>query len=238
MDLHVDIIPVIKSITPDQILDEYSDRFEGIGKLKDLHLHIHADESKAPVAQPHRRIPFHMRKKVEAELERIKQRDIIEKIDGPTPWVSPIIVAPKPKKPEEIRICVDMSQVNTAINRERHITPTIDDAILDLNGSRVFSKLDLNSGYHQVEFAPESRNLTTFTTHVGLRRYRRLIFGISCAAEKFQAFIRDCLEYLEGARNISDDIIVFAKTQEEHERSLKNVLQRLLKKNITLNKSK
>lgn len=82
-------------------------------------------------------------------MERLEQLDIIEKIDGPTPWVSPIVVAPKPKKPEEIRICVDMRQVNTAIKRERHITPTIDDVMLDLNGSRVFSKLDLNSGYHQ-----------------------------------------------------------------------------------------
>lgn len=90
----------------------------------------------------------------------------------------------------------------------------------------------------KLELAPESRNLTTFTTHVGLRRYKRLIFGISCAAIKFQAIIRDCIEGLEGARNISDDIIVFAKTQEEHDRRLKNVLQRLREKNITLNKSK
>lgn len=65
-----------------------------------------------------------------------------------------------------------------------------------------------------------------------------MIFGIRCAAEKFQAIIRDCLEGLEGARNISDDIIVFAKTQEEHDRRLMNVLQRLREKNITLNKSK
>lgn len=106
----LDIIPVIKSVTSDQILDEYSDRFEGIGKIKDLQLHMHADESKAPIAQPHRRILFHMRKTVKAELERLDQLDIIEKIDGPTPWVSPIVVAPKPKKPEEIRICVDIMQ--------------------------------------------------------------------------------------------------------------------------------
>lgn len=63
----LDIIPVIKSITSDQILDEYLDRFEAIGKIKDLQLHILENESKAPVAQPHRRIPFHMRKEVEAE---------------------------------------------------------------------------------------------------------------------------------------------------------------------------
>lgn len=56
------------------------------------------------------------------------------------------------------------------------------------------------------------------------------------AAENFQAIIRDCLEGLKGARNISDDITVFAKTQEEHDLRLMNVPQRLRKKNITLNK--
>ena len=80
---------------------------------------------------------------MEAKLERLEQLDIIEKIEGPTPFVSTIVVAPKPKKPETIRICVDMRQVNIAVKRERHITPTIDDIILDLNGSRIFSKLDI-----------------------------------------------------------------------------------------------
>lgn len=142
----LDAIPVIHLVTPsktEQIIDGFSDRFEGIGKIKDLQLQIHVDDSKAPVAQPQRRIPFHLRKKVEAELERLEQLDIIEKIEGPTPCVSTIVVAPKPKKPETIRICVDMRQVNIAVKRERHITPTIDDIILDLNGSRIFSKLDI-----------------------------------------------------------------------------------------------
>ena len=89
-----------------------------------------------------------------------------------------------------------------------------------------------------MELAPESRNITTFTTHAGLRRYKCLIFGISCAREKFQTIIRDCLEGLENTRNIIDYINVFAKTQEEHDQKLKKVLQRLWEKNITLNKSK
>ena len=89
-----------------------------------------------------------------------------------------------------------------------------------------------------MELTPYLRNrMSTFTTHVGLR-YKRLIFGISCAAEKFQTIIRDCLEGLEGTRNISDDIIVFAKTQDEHDQRIKKVLQKLREKNITLNESK
>lgn len=173
---------------------------------------IHVDENVKPVIQPHRRIPFHIRKQVEAELDRLKKLDIIEKVDGPTPWVSPIAVAPKPKNPNEIRLCVDMREPNKAILRSRHITPTLDDMILDLNGSKVFSKMDLRNGYHQLELISEdSRNITTFTTHVGLRRYKPMSFGVSSAAEIFQNTLSNALEGLDGVRNISDDIIVFGR---------------------------
>ena len=162
---------------------------ENYGKLRDHQVHLHIDDTVSLAAQPHRRIPFHIRKKVEVELKELGRQDIIEHVDGPTPWVSPVVVAPKPKNPKKIRICVDMRESNTAVKRERHITPT-DDIIHPLNGSVLFSKLDLNKGYHQLEVTPESRYVTTFSTHVGLRRYKRLSFGISSAAEVFQEAIR------------------------------------------------
>ena len=89
-----------------------------------------------------------MRSKVEKKIKELEEADIIEKVDGPTPWVSPIVIVPKSKDPEDIRLCVDMREVNKAIQRERHITPTIDDIITQLNGSKWFSKIDMNQGYH------------------------------------------------------------------------------------------
>ncbi|CAB4026689.1 Hypothetical predicted protein, partial [Paramuricea clavata] len=168
--------------------------FNGVGKLTDHKVKLHIDESIPPVAQTHRQIPFHLRKQVEKKLEEMEKDDIIEKTEGPTPWVSPIVVVPKPKSPNDVRICVDMRAVNKAIQRERHITPTIDDVIADLNDAKVFSKLDLNQGYHQLELSEESRYVTTFSTHVGLRRYKRLNFGVTSAAEIFQNTIRETLE--------------------------------------------
>ena len=70
---------------------------------------------------------------------------------------------------------VDMRLPNKAIERERHITPTLDDVISELNGAQVFSKLDLNNGYHQLMLNQDSRFITTFTTHMGLRRYKDLV---------------------------------------------------------------
>lgn len=193
-----------------ELVTEYADLFRGVGKLKDFQVKLHIDNAVQPVAQPHRRVPFHVRQQLEDQLKHDEELDIIEMTEGATPWVSPVVVVPKPKSETgQKRVCVDMRQANTAIKRERHITPTINELISDLNGATVFSKLDLNQGYNQLELAPESRYITTFSTHVGLRRYKRLNFGISCAAEIFQNAIRETLSGLTGAINISDDILVY-----------------------------
>ena len=75
---------------------------------------------------------------------------------GPTEWVSRIITPPKPKSPGEIRLCVDMREANKAILRTRHVTPTIDELISDLNGAAAFNKIYLRSGYHQLVLQPPS----------------------------------------------------------------------------------
>ena len=90
------------------------------------------------------------------------------------------------KNPDEIRLCVDMREANAAIKRTRHVTPTIEELITDLSGAKVFSKIDLRSGYHQLMLKQECRYITTFSTHVGLYSYERLNFGINSAAEVFQ----------------------------------------------------
>ena len=207
-----------------------------IGTYKGGVIKLHIDESVKPTAQPHRRIPFHMRKKVEKELQRLMDSDVIEKVtDGPTPWVSPIVVAPKPKTPENIRICVDMRLPNKVIKRERHITPTFDDVIADLSGAQYFSKLDLRSGYHQILLHTDSRHITTFSTHAGLYRYKRLNFGINSAAEILQETVRESLRGSPGVVNISDDILVKGDTIAEHDANLLAAILRLKENGFTVN---
>ena len=152
--------------------------------------------------------------------------------------MSPIVVVPKPKKPEEIRICVDMRAPNKAIKRTRHVMPTIDDIIVQLNQAKVFSKLDLNSGYHQLVLHEDSRNISTFATHVGLRRYKRLNFGVTSAAEIFQNHIAELLSDIPNCMNISDDILIFGKSQKEHDLALQKVFELLREKQLTLNRAK
>ena len=217
---------------------KYPHLFEGIGKLKDYKVKIHIDEPIPPVAQKHRRVQFNKRNQVKEEIQKLLDQDIIEKINGePTPWVSPIVAVPK-KGTDAVRICVDMREANKAILRERHQMPTIEELKTDLNGAKVFSKIDLTSGYHQLELEESSRPITTFSTNVGLFRYKRLNFGISSAPEIFQETIRNVLHDIPNARNISDDIIVFGATQEDHDKALDAVFKKLNDKGLTVNKKK
>ena len=73
-----------------------------------------------------------------------------------------------PKTNGEVRLCVDMRQANCIVEREQYPIPTIDEVLQDMNNSKVFSKLDLRWGYHQLELSEESREITIFITRKGL----------------------------------------------------------------------
>ena len=207
----------------------------GMGVNKGEPFRIHIDESVRPVAQPHPRIPFHVRRQVEDKLRQLESEDIIERAEGLTVWVSPIVVVPKPSKPNEIRIYVDMRSLNQAFIRERHVIPTIDDVVSDLNGCKVFSKIDLNQGYHQIPIHSDSRQFTTFSTQVGLFRYKRLKFGLSCSAEVFQKNVSDTLNGIPCVKNISDDIYVGGANKDTHDYHLNQVFHRLHENGLTIN---
>ena len=219
------------------IKTNYPDVFQGVGKLKDFELKLHVKETVEPVAQHVRRLPFGLRKKVEEKLQELLDNEIIEEVPSrPTGWASPLVAVLKPSG--DVRICVDMRRANQAIERERHPIPTVEEVLLSLNQSSVYSKLDLKWGFHQIQLAEESREITTFVTHLGLFRYRRLMFGIASAPEKYQQIIRDILRGCNGVANIADDIIVHGRDLKEHDQNLFKVLDRLRECGLTLNGDK
>ena len=119
-----------------------------------------------------------------------------------------------------------MRRANEAIVRERHPIPTVDEVLQDMTQSSVFSKLDLKWGYHQLELSEESRDIITFSTHAGLYRYKRLMFGVTSAPEIYQHAIQKALHGCKGVRNISDDIILNDKNDQQHDERLKKLLVR------------
>ncbi|KAK9681295.1 hypothetical protein QE152_g38427 [Popillia japonica] len=80
--------------------NNYPRLFKGVGNLTDYEVNLHVDEQVKPITQTHRRVPFSIRNKIEDEIKRLKEADIIEEATGPTTWVSPIVIVPNDlKKP-------------------------------------------------------------------------------------------------------------------------------------------
>ena len=96
----------------ESIADRFPKVFSGVGKLSGYQLHI--DRKVTPIAQKPRRLPYPLNKKVQQKIEDLLDLDIIEKMSGPTTWVSPAVFVSKPNK-DEVRICIDMMRANEAI---------------------------------------------------------------------------------------------------------------------------
>lgn len=189
---HLEVVEKFAKKYPELFADK-------IGRLKNFEVKLHINTDIKPVQQKLRYVPFHLRDAVEKEIQSMLEQDIIEPVNGPTPWVSPIVVVPKPNK--KIRICTDAREANKAIIRERHSSPTIEDLIVALNEAMWISKFDLRSGYHQLLLDRSCRYITAFATHLGIFQYKRLNFGISSASEIFQKVIEQVLTGLPGVKH-------------------------------------
>ena len=188
-----------------------------------------------PVQQKLRRLPLTVRSKVSQKLEELESQGVIEKIDT-SEWVSPIVVSYKSNG--DVRLCVDLREVNKAVIPDVYPIPPIQELLCELHDAKVFSQLDMESAYHQLELHPNSRDLTAFITHDGLYRYKRVCFGLSSAPSAFQKTMSSILCGLDGVQCYLDDVVVYGKTQEEHDRNLKAVYERLQKHNVQLNRKK
>lgn len=131
-----------------------------------------------------------------------------------------------------------MRRANGAILRENHPLPTMDQLLPKMRNAKYFTKLDIKDAFHQVELHPDSRQITTFITSKGLYRYKRLMFGISCAPEIFQKVLERMLLGCDGVLNFIDDILVYGKDLEEHDRRLEKVMQVLKENNVVLRDDK
>lgn len=227
----------ILHVSLDEIEDRYHNVFGDDGRMKGDPVEIKIDADAEPYhVSAARRVPYPLLNKVKAELERMEAAGIIEKITEPTPWCSPLVVTMK--KNNQVRLCIDLRQLNRVVKRERYILPTIDDIMARLAGMKVFSKLDATGGYHQMPLNQNSTKLTTFITPHGRFCFKRMPFGISSASEIFQRKLQEFLGDIKGVAHYQDDIIVAGETIKEHDRRLQEVLQKLQDAGVKLNKQK
>lgn len=170
-----------------------------VGLVKGFAHHVKRKPGVPPVAAKLRRLPLALREQVSAELRRLEQCGIIESVDA-SEWISPIVVVRK--QDGRIRLCVDLREVNKAIIVDGFPLPHTEELLHQLAGATHFSKIDLASAYHQLELTPESRDLTTFVTHEGLFRFRRVCFGLASAPATFQKMMTALLKGCKGATSM------------------------------------
>ena len=219
-----------------EIIAAYPKVFNGLGNLGEPY-EISLMEDAVPFAlSTPRRIPLALRGQIKTELDKMEAQGVISKVSGPTSWCAGMVVVPK--KTGQIRICVDLKPLNQSVKRELYPLPRVDEALAQLTGATVFSKLDANSGFWQIPLAESSRALTTFLTPFGRYQFNKLPFGITSAPEHFQRRMLEVLSGLEGVVCLIDDVLVHAKNKEEHDSRLKAVLERLENRGVTLNTAK
>lgn len=204
--------------------------------MKGIVAQIPIDKQAKPVALPLRKTPIALEEPIKEKIDDLLAKGIIEKSTKFSAWQSPLVFSTKPDG--SVRICVDMRCVNQAILRQPQPFPTIDHLAVRLQGTSLFSRLDIAEAFHQVELDEESRDLTTFITPQGTFRYTRLMFGLSNAPELFQRIMQFILRGLEGVLVYLDDIIVYGPNKEEHDRRLRLVLNRLDYYKVRLNVEK
>lgn len=221
--------------TLQSIATEYSDIFTGLGMYPEKYT-IRLKDDAQPVIQPPRRVPQSLHKSLKKKLDDMTQKKVIEPVDQPTDWVNNLVIAEK--KDGSLRLCLDPKQLNENIRREHFQIPTFEEVTTQLGGKRFFTILDQKDSYWQVQLDEESAKLCTFGTPFGRYKFLRMPFGIASASEVLQRMAYKSFGDIDNVHVIYDDMLIAATTEEEHDRTLKKVLERARQQNVKFNMKK
>ena len=224
--------------TNTDFVSEYPNVFSTthLGTLPGPEVHLTVCSDATPVVRPARTVPESLKDAVKAKLESLKEKGVIEEVDGPTDWVSQMSVAQK--KSGDVRICIDPRPLNTALKREHYTLPVLDDILPSLTKATAFSICDLKDGYLHCPLDDDSSLLTTFATPWGRFKWTRLPFGLKVSSEIFQKRLNQALDGLDGVSCVADDIIIWGNDAEEHDRRLHCLLKRCQDLGVVLNADK
>ena len=166
---------------------------------------------------------------VKKEIEILDRAGIIDK--SISAWASPVVIVPKKSKPGEPpkrRMCVDFRRLNGKLPEVEKMTggkgcislvplPKIDELYARLQGYKIFSTLDLRSGYYHIGLSESAKPKTAFViSGIGKYQFNRVPFGLAQVSAYFQTLINKVLDNIDFAMGYLDDIIIFSRSEEEH----------------------
>jgi len=159
---------------------------------------------------------------LKGELAKIIEKHLIE--PSHSEWSSPIVIVPKGNG--KYRLCIDYRKVNDVTEKDSYPIPNITEIFDSLDGAKIFTTLDLYSGYHQILMDEESIEVTSFTTKFGNYQFKVMPFGLTGAPATFQREMNQILFPLIGkcVYNFIDDVLIYSKTVEDHLEHIQQVL--------------
>ena len=189
-----------------------------------------------PVASTFRRIPPSQYQEVKEHIQLVLDRNITQK--SSSPYAAPVVVVRK--KNNDVRLTIDYRKLNAKTIPDAFPLPRIDDSLDALGGARMFSTLDLASGYHQVAMSEQDRHKTAFITPFGLFEYLRMPMGLSTSPATFQRLIQTTMNDLAFQILLVylDDLLIYSRDFDEHLKRLKIVFDRLREVGLKLNPKK
>ncbi|XP_058872250.1 uncharacterized protein K02A2.6-like [Acipenser ruthenus] len=219
------------------ILNRYAVVFrDELGTLRGTKAVIEVDGNVKPRFFKARTVPYALKEKVSAELQRLQKAGIIEPVQF-SKWAAPIVPIMKPDG--SIRICGDYKlTVNQASRLDAYPIPRVEDLFSNITGGQAFTKLDLSHAYQQLLLEDSSKEVLTINTHKGLFRYTRLPFGVSSAPGIFQRTLESLLAGLPHVLVYLDDILITGPDPSKHMQVLEEVLKRLADAGLRLKKQK
>ena len=203
-----------------KLRNQYPMVFTGVGKLNNRQVKLYEKSVTKPVFAHHREIPMHLQSKVDKEIQYMLDQDIIELVTGPVEWCSNLVIVPKPSDPDEIRIVVDLRNVNKALQDTKKPIPNIEMMKTKFAGKKVFSKIDFRSAFSQIEIEEESRKFLVFRKGNQLYRYKRMTQGLLPASGEFMDVVRPQFLDIPQVELIHDDGIIAGICQEDHDQGV------------------
>ncbi|GMI67523.1 hypothetical protein HRI_000421600 [Hibiscus trionum] len=214
----------------------FPEELSGLPPNREVEFGIELYENTTPVSiTPYRMAPKEL-KELKTQLQELLDRGFIR--PSVSPWGAPVLFVKK--KDGTMRMCIDYRQLNKLTIKNRYPLPRIDDLFDQFRGAAVFSKTDLRSGYYQLKVKDVDVPKTAFRTRYGHYEFLVMPFGLTNAHAAFMDMMNRVFhEYLDKFVMVFiDDILVYSRTEEEHEGHLRIVLQALLENQLYAKLSK
>ena len=240
-------------LTKQDILDVYSDVFTRIGKFPGMPYKFQLKQNAKPARHAPRKVPIHLQDTFHKEIRNLEQLGIHEETKDVTEWVNSFVIMEKKVSTDsnkiptnssnqghsmdkKLRICLDPRDLNKALEREPYYTRSIEEIMAKFHGMTRFTIADFNKGYWMVELDPESRKYTMMALDIGRLQWTRL--GSFVAQDVFQRKLDGIFLDIPGVTGIADDMVIYGRSDLEHDKHLINFLEVCRKNTLTLNPDK